>query len=262
MPHAHSPATHAWPLAQVVPHAPQFKVSLVVLRQLPSQHMLPAVLHDLPSVLAPPQLTHAPDTQTSSLFGQSADTVHAHTPLVQLFPAAQGEQPLVPAPQVFSSAPQVHAPSSQVVPFPHEVPHAPQCSALVSGSTHPPEQHDRPLAHRPPEVPASPHARHAPATQTSPAPGQSADVEQPQVELAQLLPGAHGVQPGVPGAQSSALAPQVQSPAAQVLPAAQVVPQPPQLLVLVEVFTQLAPQQVLPALQVPPEVPPPPHATH
>lgn len=157
MPHAQRPATQDWPLAQLVPHAPQFSSSSEVLRQLPPQQVVP-VLHDLPSVLAPPQLTHAPATHTSSVFGQSLETVHAHTPLVQALPAAHGEQSSVPPGHDSSRSPHAHAPLSHVAPVPHAVPHAPQCASLVVLSTQPPPQHESPLAHAPPEVPAAPHA--------------------------------------------------------------------------------------------------------
>lgn len=244
-----------------MPHAPQFNSSSAVVRQLEPQHVVPD-LHDLPPVLAAPQLTHAPLTHTSSAFGQSVEVVQAQSPLTHALPAAQGEQASVPAVHALSSVPHSHLPASQVAPTPQLVPQPPQFVALVCMSTQLDPQQESPSAQLRPAVPATPHAWQLPATHTSEAPGQSAETVQPQRLLVQVLPGAQGVQLEVPAPHVSASGPHLHWPAAQVSPDAHVVAQPPQLLVLVPVFTQVEPQQVAPDLQMPLPVPPPPHATH
>lgn len=216
--------------------------------QLDPQHVEPD-LHVPPPVPPPPQATHWPPTHTSLAPAQSADTLHVHSPPRHSCPTAHGEQPAVPAEQLLVRPPHVHLDATQVSPAAQVVPQPPQSDSLVVRSTQSPPQQVRPLAQNAPCVLAAPQATQAPATHTSPSPGQSPEVvHEHLVPPRQEWPGAHTLQSSVPGEHVIESLPQAHAPPAQLWPLAQVVSQPPQCDPPV-VSTQLPPQQVKPSAQ-------------
>jgi hypothetical protein len=178
------------------------------------QHVLPDA-HAAP-VEAASQVTHTPDTQTSSLRGQSVALAHWQALPTHARPAPHGEHPEVPGAHDTASEPHVQAPRTHDSPLAQVVPHAPQLAAVVPRSTQVAPQHVSPAAQLPPLVPADPQATQAPeAPHTSLGPGQSPEVTHWQAPAAHTRPGAHAEQPGEPGAHPNASAPHVHFPVAQ-----------------------------------------------
>lgn len=123
---------------------------------------------------------------------------HAQLPLTHALSAAHGEQNAVGLLHSFSKAPQVQAPSRQVVPVPHLASHTPQCDSLVSTSTQLDPQQVVPALHSLLWLPAPPHATQAKFTQVSFAPGHDSGPRQVHWPALQVPPMPHAEQPTVP----------------------------------------------------------------
>ena len=266
--HVHAPAVHVWPHAHVVPQPPQFNSSVLLSRQEPLQHCWPE-WHALPLVLAPPHGRQLPLTHTSVALGQSAVVVQPHWPAEHVLPLAQGEQIGVAGEHNADAVPQTQLAPEQVSPAAQAVPQLPQCAASVFTSVaHAPPQQVNPLVQSWLLVPSPPQGTQLPVMPSMPVQAsvgfrQSSGESQVQPAGWHTCPGAHGVQPAVPGAHAIASDAHVHAPPTQVSPLSQVVPQPPQFDALVWPLTQLPAQHSVPlAAHDLPAVLALPHATH
>jgi hypothetical protein len=249
-PHAlHVPATHTW----AAPHCAE-----VVHAHGPASHAVPQhvspLLQARPALPASPHATQAPATHVSSAAGQSAAVAHSQRSFVHALPFAHGEQPGVPGAHAMPSAPHAHAPASHEVPAAQLVKHAPQFSSSVASSAQPTPQHVVPSPQALPIARKS-QATQRPARHTSPGPLHSSGLVHVQYGAfggsgVQLSPTAHAEQPGVPGGQLSALAPQTHAPSTHGWLAAHDVPQPPQLPSSPTMSVHVGPQQARPAPQM------------
>lgn len=236
--HSHAPPVHVWPHAHVVAQPPQFSSSVSLSRHAPLQQRSPE-RHALPLVFAPPHGRQLPLTHTSSALGQSAVVVHPHWPLEHVLPAAQGEQMGTAGEHSADTAPQKQLAPEHVSPTAQAVPQLPQCAASVFTSVaQAPLQHVSPLVHCLLLVLGPPQATQLPVrppvpVQAAVGPMQSSGESQVQPAGWHICPGAHGVQPDVPGGHASASEAHVHAPPAHVSPAAHVVPHPPQFNALV-----------------------------
>lgn len=258
-PHVHVPERQVVPVPQMALHALQLFSSVARSVQLEPQHVLP-VLQVWLWLPAPPQATQWKFTHVSDAFGHDSGPRHVHWPLSQVPPGPQPEQPAVPAAHALPLVPQVHLPATQVWPLAQLVPHAPQLNSSSAVVRQLDPQHVVPDLHVLPPLPGSPQLSQKPPTHTSFAFGQSVEVVQAQAPLLHALPAAQGEQASVPAVHVSLSAPHSHWPASQVVPVPQVVPQPPQLVALVCLSTQLDPQQESPSAQLKPPVPAAPHA--
>jgi hypothetical protein len=227
-PQVQAPSTQVWNAAQMVPHPPQFITSLAASTHWVPQHAPPSP-HRSFGAAGSSHVRHTPLTQNSSMPGQSSSSQHVQVPLrSHTWPAAHGEQPVVPALHALVSVPHAHAPPVHDAPHAQVVRQLPQLSSSVALSRHTPLQHHSPERHALLSVFAPPHGRHEPLTHTSVAFGQSAVVVQPHCPAEHVLPGAHGEQIGMPGVHACDSVPQKQLAPMQLWPAAHAVPQLPQ----------------------------------
>lgn len=112
-PHVQVPARQVVPVPQMALQVLQLFSSVARSVQLEPQHVVPA-LHVWLWLPAPPQETQCKLTHVSEAFGHDSGPRHVHSPLSQVPPGPQPEQPMVPGVQALPLLPQVHLPATQV----------------------------------------------------------------------------------------------------------------------------------------------------
>ncbi len=236
--HTMSPVAHAWhwpdwqfsPVAHLWPHVPQLFGSVAVAVQTPG---LPAT---------------AP--QTTSLFGHAPHAPAAHgSPVAQALPQAsqlsgsvcrlvQTPAPAVAPLQSVSPFGQTHTPEMQEAPESQTLPQAPQLFVSVVVFTHPA------VPHVVSPVPQTQAVTPAFVWHVEPVPQTTPHAPQLKLSLVKLTQAAGG-----PAHLFGSAAGQPQTPAAQVPPSAQAVPQVPQSVALVCRFSQPSVHMLVPVGQ-------------
>lgn len=138
------------PSAQLTEHLPQFRGSVSVSTQMPSQQVLPGWQQMLPHASHPagqvqmPSLQSMPPVQGVSQSPQFSRSVFVSTQMPLQHFLLRSQQVL---PQVASPDGQTHLPSSQTLIPAQAVLQSPQCLSSVLRFRQTPSQHVSPVAH-------------------------------------------------------------------------------------------------------------------